>query len=188
MDRHRASRLGHLTRRRRAGPGGGHLLGHRPGGGGGGLPLPGPASPAGRYLVKGNHDYWWTTASKMKRFFAEKGFTTLDILHNNCALLRGLRPLRHPGLVLRGGSEAPQRQGAQPGGGAAGGVAEGGGGAAHPVLSSTTRPCTRATSCPEILRDAGGLPRWSAAATAISTAPPIRRRHGGRAGTVRTIP
>ena len=41
--------------------------------------------PCKKYLVKGNHDYWWSTVSKMKNFFAEKGFTTLDFLHNNCA-------------------------------------------------------------------------------------------------------
>lgn len=40
--------------------------------------------PCKKYLVKGNHDYWWTTASKMRAFFAENGFATLDILHNNC--------------------------------------------------------------------------------------------------------
>ena len=37
-----------------------------------------------KYILKGNHDYWWTTAAKMNRFFAENGFTTLRILHNNC--------------------------------------------------------------------------------------------------------
>ena len=37
-----------------------------------------------KLLLKGNHDYWWTTASKMKAFFQENGFSTLDILHNNC--------------------------------------------------------------------------------------------------------
>ena len=43
--------------------------------------------PGGRkLLLKGNHDYWWTTASKMKAFFEENGFSTLDILHNNCHL------------------------------------------------------------------------------------------------------
>ena len=40
--------------------------------------------PCKKYLVKGNHDYWWSTVSKMKGFFAEKGLTTLDFLHNNC--------------------------------------------------------------------------------------------------------
>ena len=43
------------------------------------------ALPGGRkILLKGNHDYWWNTASKMNRFFEENGFTTLSILHNNC--------------------------------------------------------------------------------------------------------
>ena len=45
------------------------------------------ALPGGRkLLLKGNHDYWWTTASKMNAFFAANGFTRLHILHNNCAL------------------------------------------------------------------------------------------------------
>ncbi len=40
--------------------------------------------PGRKILVKGNHDYWWNTAAKMKRFFAENGLDTLEILHNNC--------------------------------------------------------------------------------------------------------
>ena len=43
------------------------------------------ALPGQKWLLKGNHDYWWTTASKMNRFFAEHGFDKLHILHNNCA-------------------------------------------------------------------------------------------------------
>ena len=39
---------------------------------------------ARKLLLKGNHDYWWTTASKMQAFFAENGFSNLHILHNNC--------------------------------------------------------------------------------------------------------
>ena len=46
--------------------------------------------PCKKYLVKGNHDYWWTTAAKMERFFAENGFSTLEILHNNCRLYGGV--------------------------------------------------------------------------------------------------
>lgn len=40
--------------------------------------------PGKKLLMKGNHDYWWTTAQKMRRFFQENGFSTLDLLHNNC--------------------------------------------------------------------------------------------------------
>ena len=42
--------------------------------------------PCQKYLVKGNHDYWWTTAAKFGAFCAEKGFSTLNLLHNNCAV------------------------------------------------------------------------------------------------------
>lgn len=40
--------------------------------------------PGKKIILKGNHDYWWTTATKAKRFFAENGIETIDILHNNC--------------------------------------------------------------------------------------------------------
>lgn len=40
--------------------------------------------PGRKLLMKGNHDYWWTTAAKMKRFFEEKGFHSFSVLHNNC--------------------------------------------------------------------------------------------------------
>ncbi|MBO5340976.1 MAG: metallophosphoesterase [Oscillospiraceae bacterium] len=43
------------------------------------------ALPGKKLLIKGNHDYWWTTAAKMNNFFAENGFDTLSLLHNNCA-------------------------------------------------------------------------------------------------------
>lgn len=36
-----------------------------------------------KLLLKGNHDYWWTTRGKMDRFLAESGFDTMSILHNN---------------------------------------------------------------------------------------------------------
>ena len=42
------------------------------------------ALPGKKLILKGNHDYWWNTAAKMKRFFAENDITTIDILHNNC--------------------------------------------------------------------------------------------------------
>ena len=41
--------------------------------------------PGEKWIVKGNHDYWWNTAAKMNAFFAANGFAKLHILHNNCA-------------------------------------------------------------------------------------------------------
>lgn len=40
--------------------------------------------PGKKYLVKGNHDYWWVTAAKFHRFCGEKGIKSLELLHNNC--------------------------------------------------------------------------------------------------------
>lgn len=39
-----------------------------------------------KYIVKGNHDYWWTTRNKMESFFQDRGLSTLRLLHNGCAL------------------------------------------------------------------------------------------------------
>ena len=40
--------------------------------------------PGRKIILKGNHDYWWSTASKAYSFFAENGMDSIDILHNNC--------------------------------------------------------------------------------------------------------
>ena len=39
--------------------------------------------PGQKWLLKGNHDYWWTTIRKMENFLTANGFDTLHILHNN---------------------------------------------------------------------------------------------------------
>jgi predicted phosphohydrolase len=40
--------------------------------------------PGQKIILKGNHDYWWSTAAKAQRFFAENGIDSIRILHNNC--------------------------------------------------------------------------------------------------------
>ena len=40
--------------------------------------------PGRKIILKGNHDYWWNTAAKMRRFFEEYRISSIDILHNNC--------------------------------------------------------------------------------------------------------
>lgn len=39
--------------------------------------------PGRKIILKGNHDYWWTTAAKAYRFFADHEICNLDILNNN---------------------------------------------------------------------------------------------------------
>ena len=36
-----------------------------------------------KIILKGNHDYWWTTKSKMDKYIADSGFDSISILHNN---------------------------------------------------------------------------------------------------------
>lgn len=35
-----------------------------------------------KIILKGNHDYWWSTKTKAEKFFSENGISTLSILHN----------------------------------------------------------------------------------------------------------
>lgn len=39
--------------------------------------------PGKKLILKGNHDYWWNTRRKMDAYFAEHGFDTLRIVHND---------------------------------------------------------------------------------------------------------
>ena len=42
--------------------------------------------PGRKIILKGNHDYWWTTVSKMNAFCAAQGFGTIHFLNNNSYL------------------------------------------------------------------------------------------------------
>lgn len=46
--------------------------------------------PGRKIVLKGNHDYWWNTVSKMRAFFEANGITSIDILHNNCYFYEGI--------------------------------------------------------------------------------------------------
>ncbi|MCI8617597.1 MAG: serine/threonine protein phosphatase [Clostridia bacterium] len=39
--------------------------------------------PGKKILLKGNHDYWWTTITSMRRYIKEKDFENIDFLYNN---------------------------------------------------------------------------------------------------------
>lgn len=39
--------------------------------------------PGRKIILKGNHDYWWSTAAKFQAFCAENGFEQMHILNNN---------------------------------------------------------------------------------------------------------
>lgn len=39
--------------------------------------------PGNKIIIKGNHDYWWTTKKKMDDFLEAEGLNSIKILHNN---------------------------------------------------------------------------------------------------------
>ena len=40
------------------------------------------AIPGEKIIVKGNHDYWWTTLHKFQVFCEQQGFERFKVLHN----------------------------------------------------------------------------------------------------------
>lgn len=42
--------------------------------------------PGKKIILKGNHDFWWTTGTKTRRFFKENNINSIEILNNNCFL------------------------------------------------------------------------------------------------------
>ncbi len=54
-----------------------------------------------KLLLKGNHDYWWTTMSKLRSFISASGFKNIEFLQNNSFMyeniaLCGTRGWIHP--------------------------------------------------------------------------------------------
>ncbi len=46
--------------------------------------------PGRKIIIKGNHDYWWNTASKMNKFTADNGFDSISFLYNNSIEAEGI--------------------------------------------------------------------------------------------------
>lgn len=42
--------------------------------------------PGKKILLKGNHDYWWTTITKMRKYIKNSNFTDIEFLYNNSYL------------------------------------------------------------------------------------------------------
>lgn len=45
--------------------------------------------PGKKYILKGNHDYWWSTVTKMDAYCAENGFDSIKFIHNSAAACEG---------------------------------------------------------------------------------------------------
>jgi predicted phosphohydrolase len=58
--------------------------------------------PGRKIISKGNHDYWWTTLTKLEAFISKNGFSTISFMHNNSynvekSIICGTRGWKLPG-------------------------------------------------------------------------------------------
>jgi len=64
--------------------------------------------PGKKIILKGNHDYWWTTATKMKGFFQMSGIESIDVLHNNYFVYEGAAICGTRGWLMDGEADPEQ--------------------------------------------------------------------------------
>lgn len=43
--------------------------------------------PGKKLIIKGNHDYWWSTKKKIDDYLAAQGFDSISIIHNNAVVV-----------------------------------------------------------------------------------------------------
>ncbi len=46
--------------------------------------------PGRKIIIKGNHDYWWTSLKKMQEYLNHHEFNSISILHNNSFLVENV--------------------------------------------------------------------------------------------------
>jgi len=61
--------------------------------------------PGKKIILKGNHDLWWSTATKMKNFFAENDIKSIEILNNNCFFYDSIAICGTRGWLIEDGSD-----------------------------------------------------------------------------------
>ena len=67
------------------------------------------ALPGKKLILKGNHDFWWSTVSKIKNFFDEKGFKTLELLFNNIFICEDIAICGSRGGLYDGSGEDDEK-------------------------------------------------------------------------------
>lgn len=46
--------------------------------------------PGKKIILKGNHDYWWDTKTKIEKFFSKNNISDIEVLFNNAYLVDGI--------------------------------------------------------------------------------------------------
>lgn len=62
-----------------------------------------------KIIVKGNHDYWWNTLSKMNKFIAENNFDSINILQNNSYDVEGISVCGSRGWMFESSEEHDEK-------------------------------------------------------------------------------
>ena len=62
-----------------------------------------------KIILKGNHDYWWNTLTKMNRFLEEYGFKTIRFLHNNSYVCGGVSVCGSRGWLFESDDEFDEK-------------------------------------------------------------------------------
>ena len=71
------------------------------------------ALPGRKILLRGNHDYWWSTRTKMQRYCREWGLKTLFFLDRNAFLLRRNKTASAYEILHAGRNETAENGGRQ---------------------------------------------------------------------------
>ena len=59
--------------------------------------------PGKKVILKGNHDYWWSTQNKMDHFLLQNGLDSIEMLHNSCICAEGFRLCGTRGWLFENG-------------------------------------------------------------------------------------
>ncbi len=65
--------------------------------------------PGEKIILKGNHDYWWTTMNKMEKFLEENNLTTIKILHNNSYTVENIAICGSRGWIFENGQPLDEK-------------------------------------------------------------------------------
>ena len=67
------------------------------------------ALPGKKIILKGNHDYWWNTMTKMQKFLADNKLDSITFLHNNCVEVEKFAVCGTRGWLYDGSSQLDQK-------------------------------------------------------------------------------
>lgn len=62
-----------------------------------------------KIIVKGNHDYWWNTATKMNKFIESNKFDSIKILHNNSYTVNNISVCASRGWMFESDEEHDEK-------------------------------------------------------------------------------